>query len=168
MEALRGNQRLSRRAALGALAILAASTLRPALARPGDKTLPASQSLPDELAAALADDQPLVVMVSLKGCPWCRQVRNNYLAPMHEREALPVVQVDMMDARTTRDVDGTAISHADLLRQWGVKVAPTLLFLGPDGEEVAPRLEGVSENYYASLLDGRLRRARQALADARD
>lgn len=168
MPACHSIPRLSRRASLGALAAGAVGLLRPAWARPGDKALPPSQSLPDELAAALADDQPLVVMVSLKGCPWCRQVRNNYLAPMHEREALPVVQVDMMDARATHDMDGHAISHADLVRQWRVKVAPTVLFLGPDGQEVASRLEGVSADYYASLLDGRLRRARRALAAGRD
>ena len=125
--------------------------------------LPLSTSLKDELARALKARQPLVVMVSLHRCPWCEAVRNNYLAPMHAQEGLPVVQVDMRSTARSRAPDGAATTHDALVRGLGVKVAPTLLFLGPGGAEVAERLVGGATDFYAASLDKRLAQARQAL-----
>ena len=51
----------------------------------------------------------------------------------------------------------------ELVRAWQVKAAPTVLFLGPGGQEVADRLVGGSPDFYSAYLDGRLERARQAL-----
>ncbi len=149
----------TRRALLCMAAAGAALAARPALA---GLALPLSASLPDELAQALARHQPLVVMVSLRGCPFCEVVRNNYLGPMHEREGLPVVQVDMLDERPTRDTAGQPTTHGALVRAWGVKVAPTVLFIGAQGKEVAPRLAGGPHDFYSASLDGRLEQARRA------
>ena len=154
----------SRRRSLHALGLLALGLL--ALGGPvwaAGKALPLSVSLRDELAVALKARQPLVVMVSLHRCPWCEAVRNNYLAPMHAQEGLPVVQVDMRSTAPSRTPVGAATTHDALVRAWDVKVAPTVLFLGPSGKEVADRLVGGSPDFYSAYLDGRLERARQAL-----
>ena len=147
-------------AGLGALATLALA----APARAAAKTLPPSHALPAELARALAARQPLVVMVSLHGCPWCKVVREHYLAPMHAEEGLHVVQVDWGSAQATQTVDGAPITHGELARAWKVKLAPTVLFLGPGGRELAERLEGGSPDFYSGYLDQRLEQARRALA----
>ncbi|GAB2739931.1 hypothetical protein GCM10027019_19770 [Melaminivora jejuensis] len=149
--------------ALAAAALLGGAGLP---LRAAGRTLPLSVSLPDELAQALAGRQPLVVMVSLHRCPWCEEVRNNYLAPMREREGLPVVQVDMRSEQGTRTVQGAGITHDALVRAWQVKVAPTVLFLGRDGAEVADRLIGGSPDFYHGYLERRLEQARQAVAAA--
>lgn len=128
------------------------------------RTLPPSASLPDELARALAKGEPLVVMVSLHRCPWCEEVRNNYLAPMHASQRLPVVQVDMHGAQATRTPQGQGITHDALVRAWGVKVAPTVLFLGRGGREVADRLVGGSPDFYHAYLERRLEQARRTIA----
>lgn len=155
----------SRRQALQTLGgLLAAGVGASAVAAEPPRTLPPSTSLRAEIAAALAVRQPLVVMVSLHGCPWCKLVREHYLAPMHAEEGLPVVQVDMRSTRATQTPDGQASTHDALIRAWGVKVAPTLLFLGPGGREVAERLPGGSPDFYAGYLDQRLEQARRALA----
>ena len=154
---------LSRRAGLKALALGALCAAAPLPARSAGRTLPLSASLPDELARALKAGQPLLVMVSLHRCPWCEEVRNNYLAPMHAQEGLPVVQVDMRSTAPSRTPVGAATTHDALVRTWGVKVAPTLLFLGPGGAEVADRLVGGATDFYAASLDKRLAQARQAL-----
>lgn len=154
---------LSRRQGLRALALLGLGASGVAPARAAGKTLPLSASLPDELARALKARQPLVVMVSLHRCPWCEEVRNNYLAPMRAQERLPVVQVDMLSPRQTRDLQGTPTTHEALVRAWDVKVAPTVLFLGPQGKEVADRLVGGSPDFYSAYLDRRLALAREAV-----
>ncbi|MCK9516291.1 MAG: hypothetical protein WCZ18_09140 [Ottowia sp.] len=130
-----------------------------------DTPLPPSRSLPRELDAALARGEPLVVLASLAGCAWCRLARNNYLAPMRAQDGVAVVQVDFRGQELTQAFDGTPITHDALIRRWQVVVAPTVLFFGPQGREIAPRIEGMSEDFYAAQLDGRLRRARQALRD---
>ena len=152
-----------RRKALAALATLGLGVGWLGPARAAQAQLPLSQSLPDELARALQQGQPLVVMVSLHPCPWCDEVRTNYLAPMHAREGLAVVQVDMRGTQVTRNLQGQPSTHDALVRAWQVKAAPTVLFLGPGGQEVADRLVGGSPDFYSAYLDGRLERARQAL-----
>ncbi|HMN19787.1 MAG TPA: hypothetical protein PKA16_00170 [Ottowia sp.] len=147
-------------AVLGALGALGRSAPAAAAAR----ELPLSRSLRAELAPALAARQPLVVMVSLHGCPWCKLVREHYLAPMHAQEGLPVVQIDMGSRQATETAGGAPTTHEALIKAWGVTMAPTLLFLGRGGQEVAERLEGGSPDFYSAYLDDRLERARRALA----
>lgn len=152
-----------RRRWLAGLATLALAPATPAVWAAA-KTLPSSRALPVELAQALARKQPLLVMASLHGCPWCKLVRENYLAPMHAEEALPVVQVDFGSAQATRDFAGQRTTHEALIRAWNITVAPTVLFFGAGGRELAERLPGASTDFYSAYLDRRLAAARKALA----
>ena len=124
--------------------------------------LPQPRSLAVDLATALEMRRPLVVMVSLEGCPYCKQVRENYLVPMRHDQALPVVQVDMRSTRPVSDFAGAPRTHDQMVRAWGVKSAPTLLFFGPGGQEVAPRLTGFSADFYSAYLEQRLQQAEAA------
>ena len=151
-----------RRELLLAAACLAALAALPAQA--AGAVLPAPQSLQDELAQALKIGQPLVVMVSLDGCPFCTVARNNYLAPLRQQEGVPVFQIDWRSAAPVRDFDRRAVTHAQLVRAWKIKVAPTVLFFGPGGKEVAERLEGgYIEDFYGAYLTQRLQQARAAI-----
>ena len=122
------------------------------------------QSLVQALDLALRAQRPLVVMVSLEGCPFCRVVRDHYLGPLVREEGQPVVQVDMGSGQPLRDVAGVLSTQDQVIRAWKVTVAPTLLFIGPGGREVAPRLVGASiPDFYGGYLDERLRVARANL-----
>jgi thioredoxin-related protein len=126
--------------------------------------LPLSVSLADELRAALRGGSPLVVMVSLEGCPFCKVVRESFLAPLHAQEGLPVVQVDMRSPSGLKDFAGDAATHDQMVRAWKVRIAPTVLFFGPNGTELAQRLRGASlPDFYGAYLDERLQQARRAL-----
>ncbi len=134
------------------------------VSRAAPATLPTAASLPDELAQALKKGSPLLVMVSLEGCPFCKVARENYLGPMREQEGLPVVQVDMRSRRAIQNFQGTVVTHDELIRGWGVKVAPSVLFFGRGGVEVAERLVGgYIPDFYGAYLDDRLRQARAAV-----
>lgn len=127
-------------------------------------TLPSARSLRDELMQAIKGGRPLVVMVSLDGCPYCKLVRENYLSPLYREQGLPVVQVDMRSTAAVQDFNGAARTHDALVHAWKVSSAPTLLFFGRGGSEVAPRLEAaVSPDYYGALLDQRLETAQAAI-----
>ncbi len=130
-------------------------------------TLPPAVSLPDELAAALAAGSPLVVMVSLEGCPFCKIVRESYLVPMRQEQRLPVAQVDMHSRRSVRNFNGSPTTHEALIAAWRIEIAPTVLFLGRQGVEVAQRLVGgYIPDFYGAYLEQRLETARAAVLKA--
>ena len=126
--------------------------------------LAAAHSLPLELEQALQKGNPLVVMVSLGGCPFCNVVRQNYLAPLAREQGLGVVQVDMQSSQPLKDFQGITTTHAQMIQSWRIKIAPTVLFFGHGGTEVAKRLVGASlPDFYGAYLDDRLQQARDAL-----
>lgn len=125
-----------------------------------DGRVPLALSLKDELEAALRLAQPLVVMVSLHGCPFCRVVREHHLLQLHQ-EGQPIVQVDMRSNARVLDFAGQSRTHDELVRVWKVAVAPTLLFFGKGAKEVAPRLQGASiPDFYGAFLEQRIHAAR--------
>ena len=125
--------------------------------------LPTPQSLQVELTKALQQKQALIVMVSLEGCPFCRIARNSHLVPM-QKAGTPIVQLDMRSAQSLLDFQGRTTTHDQLIKQWRISIAPTLLFFGPGGKEVAERMEGgYLPDFYGPYLEDRLLKARQAL-----
>ena len=146
-----------------AMACLAAMPLT-ALTQPaGGSSLPAAQSLPDELARALKNRQPLIVMASLDGCVFCRQARQSHLSPMHKAGTV-IVQVDLRSKQQVLDFAGQLTTHDQLTRQWKISITPTLLFFGPGGKEVAERMEGAFlPDFYGPYLEERLATGRKSL-----
>ena len=133
-------------------------------ARADEPKLPVAVALPEHLRLALQQGKPLVVMVSLPGCPFCKAVRESHLAPMQREEGLPVVQIDMMSRATLRDFQGASVTHEQQIDTWGIRVAPTVLFFGRRGQEVAQRLVGAYlPDFYGAYLEQRLETARKAL-----
>ena len=125
--------------------------------------LPVAESLPSALADALQRKQPLVVMVSLQGCAFCKVVRENYLNPLMQT-GLPVVQINMRDHHALTDWDGTVTTQDAWIRKLGITIAPTVLFYGPNGREVATRLNGAYlPDFYNSYLEENLAQARRAV-----
>ena len=127
--------------------------------------LPLAESLQGELAAALRAKTPLLVMVSLEGCIHCAMVREQHLVPLLAQGRQPVVQIDMRGPRPLVDFAGQRRTHDQVVRSWGVETAPTLLFLGREGREIAPRLRGASiPDFYGAYLEERIQVARRQLS----
>lgn len=156
---------LTRRRATGALAgAFAGAWLAPAALRA--QPLDGTQDLARDIAAAAARAQPLLMLVSLDGCAFCDIVRRSYLLPLRAQGEV-VRQIDLRGRSLLRGPTGASVREAELARAWGVRVAPTLLFLGPGGTEIAPRLAGYSEDFYGAYLDDALAQARTRLRNAR-
>jgi len=154
---------LSRRQALQGLTLgwMGVSALNAVAA---NITLPSTSSLALSLEQALQAKQPLVVMVSLHGCPFCKVVRENYLHPLLS-SGLQVVQIDMRDMRSLADFDGASLTQDAWIRKQNIKLAPTVMFFGAQGREVASRLKGAYlPDFYGAYLDEQLAIARRAVA----
>ena len=149
------------RRALLTVPLLAAVLARVHAAQP---QLPMPAALASALEAALARRRALVVLVSLPGCPWCKLVRESYLAPMLA-DGQPVVEVDMQDKGGIVGFDGAATTSVRVAEALRVRVAPTVLFLGRGGRELAPRLVGVSSvDFYGAYLQDRVDAANRGAA----
>jgi hypothetical protein len=99
------------------------------------------------------------------GCPFGVIARDNYLAPMQGQAGLSIVQLDMRNRQPVQDFSGMTQTQDELIRRWGVKVAPTVLFFGRGGVEVAERMVGgYIPDFYGAYLDERVRTARAAVA----
>jgi thioredoxin-related protein len=131
---------------------------------PSPMALPKAVALSAELSGALAKGQPLVVMVSLAGCPYCKIARENYLLPLLRSNAVQVVQVDMQSKAPLKDFQGQLLSHDLMIERWRIAIAPTLLFFGKGGREVAERLVGgYLPDFYGAYLQDRLETAQRAI-----
>lgn len=146
----------------GGLALLAL----PARAR--NTALPVPASLQAAARQAVTAREPLVVLVSLPGCPYCELVRNNYLLPLRG-EGLHAWQIDVTDRKTpVAGFAGEASSGAELARQWKARFTPTVLFFDATGAELAPRLVGIAvPDMYGAYLDDALAAARKRLSETR-
>ncbi len=134
---------------------------------------PERDALPALAQASFAAGRPLVVMFSLRGCPWCDALRREHFAALmatQERLGVFAIEIDLTDPRPFNpapDSGRTQSVRADNPRELGrfhrVRLAPTVLFLGPDGE-VAERLVGYgSPDFFSAYLEQRLAQARAAL-----
>jgi hypothetical protein len=105
-------------------------------------------------------------MTTLPGCPYCDLVRNHYLLPMRRAGLVQAVQLDIRDRSSNlQGFNGENTTPAEQTRLWRARFAPTVLFLGPDGQELAERLEGVAvPDFYGEYLEARLTGARRKLS----
>ena len=140
-------------------------TATPSTAPAAAQALPSPTSLRGAAQAAAARGEPLVVMTTLTGCPYCAIVRNHYLLPMRREGQVHAVQLDVMDRTgNVQGFDGQLTTPADQARTWKARFTPTVLFFGPDGRELAERLVGIAvPDFYGEYLDARLAEARRKL-----
>ena len=140
------------------------TSVAPAATRP-NLALPTPASMRAAAQAAVARGEPLVVMTTLVGCPYCDLVRQHHLLPMLKAGEVVAVQVDTRDRRTLlQGFKGESSNPAEQVANWKAKFAPTVLFFGARGEELAERLEGVAvPDFYGEYLEARLSEARSKL-----
>ena len=149
----------------GFTAALAGSLAWPLQAQAKDSALPVPASLPEVAGQAAARGEPLVLLVSLPGCPYCELVRRNYLLPARKESGLQAWQLDVTDRRTPlTGFDGKPTTAAAWTKAVKATFTPTVLFLGPQGQSLAEPLVGAAvPDFYGAYLEERLEIARTAL-----
>jgi thioredoxin-related protein len=131
------------------------------------RALPSTTSLRASARAAARMGEPLVVMTTLDGCPYCDLVRQ-HLVPMQRQGQVQAVQLDIRDRQTRlEDFQGRDSSPAEQAGLFKARFAPTVLFLGPQGDELAERLVGMAvPDLYGGYLEVRLDESRARLKKA--
>ncbi|CUA94814.1 thioredoxin family protein [Thiomonas bhubaneswarensis] len=125
--------------------------------------LPPVRNLQQSALKAAVKDQPLIVMFSLPNCPFCEKLRRTqyqFLA----KEGYVVRQIEITDRAEVIGFDGKPTSGVLLAKQYGIKLAPTVLFFGPGGKEIGERITGApTADFYGAFIDRALKESAQAL-----
>jgi thioredoxin-related protein len=130
--------------------------------------LPWPADLRQAAAQANTRGESLVLMVSLPGCPWCELLRRNYLIPMQSEGVAAYEFMINERVRTLQDFKAQRITPAAFSAAFKVTNTPTLLFFNAQGQEIAPRIEGVaSADFVGAMLDERLATARERIKATR-
>ena len=106
----------------------------------------------DDLAALGCDARrrrlPIVLLVSRSDCSYCALLKDEVLNPMvksREYEDQALLGELMLDSEEPlRGFQGEYELRDDVASRFDADLTPTLLFLAPDGSELAPRILGVN------------------------
>lgn len=126
------------------------------------------KNLQSDLKLSAQTERPLLVMFSTSHCGFCSQVKEEFLQPILRNAAydetviIRLVEVD--DDLPVRALDGSSIDYSTLADNYQVNFYPTILMLGPGGEELAKRLIGITTvDFYGAYLDRAIHQARENL-----
>ncbi len=127
-------------------------------------TIPPLTNLAADLDAVRTTGRPLLLIFSAEHCFYCERLKESIIKPMlrsgdyDDRVIIRLIELDGYE--TITGADGNAIEPPELARRHDVRVTPTVLLLGAEGEELAPRQLGINnEDYYGAYLDDAIAQA---------
>lgn len=120
-------------------------------------TLPAPRDLARE-ARNGGNPLPLLILFSRSDCPWCDQARRGWLLPMHTeaewRARVVVRELDLDSDASVTDFSGQATTQRTFARAQGVRVTPTVMVFGADGQRLAEPIVGLRiADFYGAYLE---------------
>jgi len=143
-------------------AALIAAVLVPWLAC-AETLLPVATDLQQLAAESIRLNAPIVLLFSTPGCPYCREVRRNYLVPRSADLApatrMLLCEIDITSSERLVDFEGRATTQAHFASGLGVRVVPVVMAFDRRGQPVGEPLVGLDrsgfyEAYLQKLIDG--------------
>jgi thioredoxin-related protein len=142
-------------------------------AEPGSANSPhvivATKNLAREGAQATEQRQIFLLYVSRPKCPYCAALEKEVLMPMLKNSSKMAklhLRELSWDAAGVIDFQGHERKASDLIEQFAIPGAPTLLFLDGSGRELAPSIVGYySRDFYWVYFERAVAQAYAAVAD---
>lgn len=113
---------------------------------------------------------PLLVLFSTPGCPFCLDVRRNYLAPRVAEQAalsaptLVIREVDITSRAPLIDAEGLRTTQADFAARFGARVVPVVALFDDRGQVLGDPLVGIDRSgFYEGYLAAAIEQARRRL-----
>ena len=150
----------------GVLAAAQFFVAAPTLAQSPPITLTEARDLAAEARQAAARGVPLVVLYSRDDCSWCAKLRREHLGPLSRNPATPAVIRELHMDRATPLVDfaGRRTTSADFSKQMQASFAPTVMFHGPDGTQLAEAIVGYRlADFYGAYLERAIEESRDRI-----
>ena len=136
----------------------------------GESHLQPVEDLRTLLAQVRTRRVPLLVLFSTPGCPYCIEVRRNYLAPrVAEQAALPaptvlIREVDITSRAVLLDAQGRRTTQAEFAAQFGVRVVPVVALFDERAQLLGEPLVGIDRSgFYEAYLSRAIEAAQRKL-----
>ncbi len=112
---------------------------------------------------------PVALLITGPDCGYCERLRQEFLEAPATRGTLEqgavTQEISRDEGGKVTDFDGERIRTRLFLARYGIFATPTLLFLSPEGEMLAPALVGFNgARNYGDLVAKRMNRAHANLA----
>lgn len=105
---------------------------------------------------------PIMLMFGAEWCEYCQELTEQVFAPMamsgiYDDRVVHMRHVGVDEHAPIPGVDGELIKKEEWAYRLNADLTPTVLFLNGNGQEVAPRIVGVSNTHlYAGLIHQKL------------
>ena len=131
-------------------------------------SLPAATDFVADAKSAARFGVPVIVLVSLGGCPHCEVVRRSHLLPLVRDKTgatqAVIRQIEINGQERMRDFDGKEITHAEFARNHKVRIAPVVFFFNTKGELLSEPLVGsMIPDFYGAYFDAAFNGAKSKL-----
>jgi thioredoxin-related protein len=130
--------------------------------------IPVLQDLRADGQTSQQKQLPIVVLFSATHCGYCSIIKEEFLRPMlisgdyTDKAMIRVIEIDSSDDLV--DLNGQSISAEAFADRYDIYLTPTLAFFDAQGNELAPRIVGVTTvDYYGGYLDEAIDASRQRL-----
>jgi hypothetical protein len=137
----------------------------------GAEPLPAVDDLRALLAQVRERRVPLLVLFSTPGCPYCLEVRRNYLAPRLAEQTssraptLLIREVDITSRASLTDAQGRRTSQAEFAAGFGVRVVPVVALFDAQLQLLGDPLVGIDRSgFYEAYLARAIEQAQRKLS----
>ena len=107
-------------------------------------------------------------MFSTPGCPYCREARQNYLAPRlveqqrRSRSEYLLREIDITSRRPIGAIDGRPVTEAQFAELHSVRFAPVLIAFDPQWRPLGEPLVGLDRSgFYDSYVEQLITAARR-------
>ena len=151
------------------LLVLAAVAVLPVLhAQEHGESLAHIDDLGALLDAVRTTRRPLLLLFSTPGCPYCREVRRNYLAPRVadgiESSGVVIREVDITSRREFVDRGAERTTEAALAQRFGVRMVPVIQLVDGAGQPLGEPIVGLDRSgFFEARLQGTIDVARHLL-----
>lgn len=90
---------------------------------------------------------PVILYFSAHDCPYCMMLEEEILKPMlisGDYGKKVIIRKIMIDGNDVVDFNGKNVSVEKISSRYNVFVTPTMVFIGPNGQELAKRMIGIN------------------------
>ena len=131
-------------------------------------SLPAVTDMQQLGQEAAAKNLPILILFSMRGCPYCDFIRDDYLVPMLDDPAymnkVIIREIYTDSFNNIRDFNGNSIEAMELAQQYQATLAPTLVFIDGKGQQLVEKMVGVTTpDFYGAYLDRAINQSYQRL-----
>jgi len=159
-----------RRTALAQLAFVPLAALASGAAWPQRKAEVAELPRIDDLRSLTVQMRrervPLLLFFSTAGCPFCTEVRRNYLVPRLKEAggSLLIREVEIVSRRSFTGLDGAAQTEAELAARFGIRMVPVVQLVDANLAPIGRPLVGIdASGFYDGYLSAAIEEAQRAI-----